>query len=213
MTGSCAACHSVVPTCPGGTLGDPAWAVLKWAPAPSSAFAARQLRASARQSGAVSSGLERKFGRLPPDRRQAVRSRMNARNPCDGAAPESNRPSVGLPHRTGFEVSGRETLDARRTLGLHAPEVASPHALPQFESGPEAARILVGSGVVVAASASAWSRATRTRVSSTRSRRRYRERRGNAAGRTRCCYLAMTWFRSSNVIAGIGAPSGKAGLT
>ena len=60
-----------------GPLGDPAWAVPKSAPAPSSAFGARLLRAGARQSGAVSSGLERKFGR----RRQIV-GRRAIENEC-----------------------------------------------------------------------------------------------------------------------------------
>ena len=38
------------------------------------------------------------------------------RNPFDGAAPESNRPSVGLPHRTGFEdLLGHRAHAAPRT--------------------------------------------------------------------------------------------------
>ncbi len=40
--------------------------------------------------------------------------------PSYGAAPESNRPSVGLPHRTGFEALRRRRRQRRRMLGLHA---------------------------------------------------------------------------------------------
>ena len=53
---------------------------------------------------AVSSGLERQsppqHGTHPHTLPQALSGRRKRLN---GAAPESNRPSVGLPHRTGFE--------------------------------------------------------------------------------------------------------------
>ena len=52
---------------------------------------------------AVLSGLERKTERAALTDRSGHDRHRNASNSPDRAAPESNRPSVGLPHRTGFE--------------------------------------------------------------------------------------------------------------
>ena len=63
------------------------------------------------------------------------RADQHAEIGLNGAAPESNRPSVGLPHRTVFEVLDRRDLDARRMLG-HARGAASlPHDAQQCTGG------------------------------------------------------------------------------
>jgi len=52
----------------------------------------------------------------------------------DGAAPESNRPSVGLPRRTGFEDFQRNQLLAGENLRAKAVR-ASLRAGPRFRLG------------------------------------------------------------------------------
>ena len=74
-------------------------------------------------------------GGSPPDLR-------GRRNPSNGAAPESNRPSVGLPHRTGFEdllghrahAAPRLRLPAARDRGI----VPKPEPVPTIARGPPA---------------------------------------------------------------------------
>jgi hypothetical protein len=59
----------------------------------------QQLRKSRHRRGAVPSDSQR-YRKVYPGR-PAIR--LGKRDWADGAAPESNRPSVGLPRRTGFE--------------------------------------------------------------------------------------------------------------
>ena len=63
-----------------------------------------------------------------------VRSRMNAGNPCDGAAPESNRPSVGLPHRTGLEAWTSRTRIPHQCLP-YAPSTPARHTACHIQIG------------------------------------------------------------------------------
>ena len=131
MTGSCAACHPVVPTCPGGTLGDPAWAMPNGRRR--SLFGLRRAPV-ARQCAPLSGGFQRVLSGRPDDCRQIVgRPRDPAWSlaiPVDGAAPESNRPSVGLPHRTGFED----------LLGHRAHAAPRPEATRRRASSPRLSR-------------------------------------------------------------------------
>ena len=60
---------------------------------------------------------------------------MSARNPFDGAAPESNRPSVGLPHRIGFEVLGLTDDEPSGGADGKAPTRSSPRFSPHWNFG------------------------------------------------------------------------------
>ena len=75
-------------------------------PAASSKVAVATFRHSPSPRDAAPSGLDRIPSTLPVVHR-APRGPSASRKRLDGAAPESNRPSVGLPHRTGFEVLNR----------------------------------------------------------------------------------------------------------
>ena len=74
-----------------------------------------------RRSQADSGGL---WGR-PFRSRPHPRSGMNARDPCYGAAPESNRPSRGLHDRTGFEDLLGHRAHAAPWLRLPPPSLRS----------------------------------------------------------------------------------------
>jgi len=63
---------------------------------------------------------------------------LGKRNPSDGAASESNRPSVGLPHRTGFEdpLGHRAHAAPRQRLPVGEVEKGRPEKCRQGSTSP-----------------------------------------------------------------------------